>query len=139
MDWSKDTPVPSTPLPCVFPVGKHMPSLYVPLPKEDNNMSGPSNPNTPAMLLNYGNNQPTNPILQDGSYSKLLIFDSESTRAIDVHNITMSLSRVAKFMKNNPIKGDTISKEFATISETVWEIIKAVYISKWDLITFRRK
>jgi len=139
MDWSEDTPVLSLPLPYVSLAGKHMPSPHTPLPKDGNNMSGPSNLDTTATLLNYSNNQLTDPITWDESYSRTSIFGSKSFRAVDVHNVALSLSRIAKFMKNNPINGDTAPMEFATIVGTVWEIINAVYLSKWDLIVFNKK
>ena len=119
MDWSEDTPVPSSPLLCVSPAGKHMPSPHTPLPKNGNNMSGPSNLDTAATLLNYSNNQLTDPITWDGSYSRASIFGSKSSRAVNAHNIALSLSRIAKFMKNNPINGDTTPVEFAMIAGTV--------------------
>jgi len=93
-------------------------------------MSGPSNLDTTATLLNYSNNQLTDPITWDESYSRTSIFGSKSSRAVDVHNVTLSLSRIAKFMKKNPINGDTAPMEFTTIVGTVWEIINAVYLLK---------
>ena len=80
MDWSADTLVLTSPMPCVSSasehvlplpiphvplVSEHMSLSYVPLPQgelTDNNMSGPSNSDL-VSILNYGNNQPTNPSL----------------------------------------------------------------------------
>ena len=139
IDWSENTPVPSSPLLCVSPAGKHVLSPHTPLPKDGNNMSGPSNLDTTAILLNYGNNQLTDPITWDRSYSRASIFGSKSSRAVNAHNVALSLSRIAKFMKNNLINGDTAPVEFAMIVGTVWKIINAVYLSKWDLIVFDKK
>ena len=139
MDWSEDTPVLSSSLPCVSLAGKHVTLPHTPLPKNGNNMFGPSNLDTAATLLNYSNNQLTDPITWNRSYSRVSIFGSKSFRVVNVHNITLSLSRIAKFIKNNPINGDTVSMEFAMIVGTVWEIINAVYLSKWDLIVFNKK
>ena len=66
MDWSADTPVLSLPLLYVPPVGEHVPSPYVPSSQSGINGSNVLrliNPNIEVTLLNYSNNQLTNPAL----------------------------------------------------------------------------
>ena len=46
--------------------GEHMPLFYIPLPQcgmDGSNVSGPINPGVEVTVLNYSNNQPTNPNL----------------------------------------------------------------------------
>ena len=75
----------------------------------------------------------------DGSYSIMLIFRSKSSRIKHTHNITLLLSKIARFVKNNPLNGGATPVEFAIILETIWEIINAIYMLKWDCIIFDRK
>ena len=54
MDWSEDTPVPSSSLPCVPLAGEHILSSHIPLPQgsmDSINVPGLSNPNNAAMLI----------------------------------------------------------------------------------------
>ena len=62
MDWSVNTSVMSSPLLCIPPAKQYMPSPHTSLPKNGSNMSGQSNPDTIVILLNYSNNQPTDPV-----------------------------------------------------------------------------
>ena len=99
-----------------------MPLPHVPLPQgsmDGINVSGPSNPDNTAMLLNYSNDQLTDPLMWDSAHSKMLIFESESLRVKDMPNIALSLSRIARFVKSNPLNGGTALVDFATISEII--------------------
>ena len=69
----------------------------------------------------------------------MLIFRSKNSRAKDGHNIVLSLNKIVRFVKNNLINSGLTLAEFDTISETVWELVNAVYMSKWDLIIFDSK
>ena len=66
MDWSEDAPIQVSP-PLYAPlVGNYMPLPHVPLPHgtRGNNMTDSNNQNTSGLrtsVLNYNNNQPTDP------------------------------------------------------------------------------
>ena len=65
IDWSEDTPVLFLPMLCVPPIEEHILSSHISLSMGSmysNNMSGSSNSDTITKLLNYSNNQLTNPI-----------------------------------------------------------------------------
>ena len=66
MDWSVNTPTTSSSLSYIPPAGEHVPSLYVSLPQcsiDGSNVSGPFNSGVEVTVLNYSNNQPTDPNL----------------------------------------------------------------------------
>ena len=136
MDWSADDPaslqsctglgpwddVPSTSLPHVPPGGEHVPLPHVSSPlggTMNNNVSVQNRPDNTAMLLDYGNNQPVNPALWDGSHTTTSIFGTEATRKKDVHDICLSISRIQSFLHNNPVDKDKVLEGFDIIAEQI--------------------
>jgi len=104
MDWSSETPAPSSsvPMPRISPAGEHMPSPHVPPSQSSSNSNNISEqPDTVSKVLDYGNSQPIHPAIWSGSHSATSIFGTEESRSEDVHNITLSISRIEMFMRCN--------------------------------------
>ena len=67
MDWSADTPIQTASPLHVPPAGEHVPSPHVSLPQGIGADNSTNNSNVKTTVLNYGNNQPTDLSLWDGS------------------------------------------------------------------------
>ena len=101
MDWSSETPAPSSsmPMPHISPVGEHMSSPHVPSSQSSSNSNNISEQlDIVLKVLNYGNFQPIHPAIWSGSHSATSIFDTEESRSEDIHNIALSISKIEMFM-----------------------------------------
>ena len=136
MDWSKDVPeYQFSPSSRVLPAGRNVPSPYAPLHNRDAKEkeriglidSGPS-------LLNYGGNQPAILSSWDGAHHALSIFGTDQTAEIDAINMAQSTTRIIKFIKNNPADKKALAREFVNVTKGFWNLISAIYSSKWDLL-----
>jgi len=136
MDWSEDTPeVQSSPTPCVSPAGENMLSPCTLLHnrdakgkrRTDSIDSGPS-------LLNYGRNQPSILSSWDGAHHALSIFGTDETSEIDAINMAQSISRIINYIKKNPADKKSPAREFEQVTKGFWNLISAIYSSKWDLL-----
>ena len=136
MDWSEDIPeVQSTPTPHVSPAGRNVSLPHAPLHNRDvkgkRRMdlidSGPS-------LLNYGGIQPSIPSSWDGAYHILSIFGTDQTAEIDATNMAQSITRIIDYIKNNLVDKKAPAKEFEHVTKGFWNLISAIYSSRWDLL-----
>ena len=130
MDWSKDISVQAAPSLCVPLVEEHMLLPYVSLPQGSEVDNSTNNFNVEITVLNYRNNQLTDPSLWDGLHQALSIFENESSISINTANILCSLKRVATYISQCPITGPTIPGEFIDVAKITWSLINTIYISK---------
>ena len=98
MDWSEDTTVQTNSLPHVPPAGEHIPSPHVLLSHGSGIDNTMNNSNVEKTVLNYGNNQPTNLSLWNGTSQVLSIFGSEESLTVDATNAAISLERITKYI-----------------------------------------
>jgi len=61
-------------------------------------------PNIELMVISYGDNQPVDPNLCDGSFSPTFIFGVNESLDKDSKNIALSLQRIRMFIKQCSIK-----------------------------------
>jgi len=136
MDWSKDIPeVQSSPTPRVSPAGENVLSPHALLHNRDAKGkrrtelidSGPS-------LLNYGGKQPSIPSSWDGAHHALSIFRTDETSEIDAINMAQSISRIINYIKSSPVDKKSPAKEFEQVTKGFWNLITAIYSSRWDLL-----
>ena len=94
MDWSEDIPeVQSTPMPCVSPAERNVPSPRTPLPNRDAKRKKRADPvDSGPSVLNYRGNQPAIPSFWKGAHHTLSIFRTDSTAEIDAKNMAQSIS-----------------------------------------------
>ena len=133
MDWSSETPAPSSsmPTPCVLPAGEHVLSPHV-LPSQSSSNSNNISEQLDTVLkvLNYRNSQPIHPAIWSGLHSATSIFGTEESRSEDVHNIALLLSRVELFIQCNPLEGKKAFEGFNIIAEQIRLLIRTFILSK---------
>jgi len=136
MDWSEDTPeVQLMPIPRVSPAGRNVLSPCAPLHNRDVKGQGRMDSiNSDPSLLNYGENQPLIPSSWDGAHHALSIFGTDQTPEIDARNMAQSITRIIDYIKNNPADKKPPAKEFEHITKGFWNLITAIYSSRWDLL-----
>ena len=93
MNWNNNTLVHTLPSLYVSPAGEHVPLPYVSLSQNSGTDS-----NIEITVLNYRNNQPTDPNLWNRMNHALSIFGNEEFRTINAANIACSLKRVAGYI-----------------------------------------
>ena len=139
MDWSEDIPeVQSSPTPCAPPAGGNMLLPYALLHnrgakgkrRTDLIDSGPS-------LLNYSGNQPLMPSSWDGAYHTLSVFGTEESCEVDASNMAKLISRIVEYIKNNLADKKLPAREFEYIAKGFWDLIIAIYSSRWDLLPIK--
>jgi len=133
MDWSLETPAPSSsmPTPRISPVGEHVPSPQVPPSQSSSNSNNISKqPDTISKVLDYGNSQLIHPAIWSGLHLAMSIFGTEESRSENVHNITLLISRIEMFMWCNPIEGKKASEGFDIIAEQIRLLIQMSVLSK---------
>jgi len=136
MDWSKDIPeVQSTPMPCVSPAERNVPSPRAPLPNRDAKGKKRVDPvNSGPSVLNYGGNQLAIPSSWKGAHHALSIFGTDPTAEIDAKNMAQSISRMIDYIRNNPADKKAPAREFEQVAKGFWSLIQAIYSSRWDLL-----
>ena len=139
MDWSEDIPeVQSSPTPCAPPAGGNVLLPYALLHNRDAKGkrrtdlidSGPS-------LLNYSGNQPLMPSSWDGAYHTLSVFETEESCEVDASNMAKLISRIVEYIKNNLADKKLPAREFEYIAKGFWDLIIAIYSSRWDLLPIK--
>ena len=132
MDWSADTPTPSSsaPTPRVSPAGEHMSSPHVQDCSNGSNIS--ERPDTASRVLDYENLQPIHPKLWDGSHSATSLFGIEGTRPIDVENLILSIKRINVFLRCNPVEKKIAPEGFDGVAEQLLLLIQAIFNSRWS-------
>ena len=136
MDWSMDIPeVQSSPTSHGPLAGGNMSSpralLHNRDAKEKRRMNLiDSNPS----LLNYSGIQPVMPSFWDRAYHALSIFGTDETNEVDAINMANLISRIIKYIKNNPADKKLPAREFEQVTKGFWNLITVVYSSKWDLL-----
>ena len=85
-------------------------------------------------LLNYSGIQPAMPSSWDGAHHALSVFGTDETNKVDAINMAKSISRIVEYIKNNPADKKPPAREFEQVTKGFWNLITAVYSSKWDLL-----
>jgi len=136
MDWSVDIPkVQSSPTPHGPPTGGNVSSPRAPL--HNRNAKGKRRTNlidSNPSLLNYGGIQPVMPSSWDGAHHALSVFRTDETNEVDAINMAKSISRIVEYIKNNPVDKKLPAREFKQVMKGFWNLITAVYSSKWDFL-----
>ena len=136
MDWSEDIPeVQSSPTPRVSPAGENVSLPHALLYNRDAKGkrrtelidSGPS-------LLNYGRKQPSILSSWDGAHHTLSIFGTDKTSEIDAINMAQLISRIINYIKSSLADKKSPAKEFEQVTKGFWNLITAIYSSRWDLL-----
>jgi len=70
----------------------------------------------------------------DGAYYALSVFGTDETNKVDAINMAKSISRIVEYIKNNPADKKLPVREFEQVMKGFWNLITAVYSSKWDLL-----
>ena len=118
-----------------MPAGRNVPSPRALLHNRDAKGKGRTELiNSGPSLLNYGRNQPAIPSSWDGAHHTLSIFGTDQTAEIDAINMAQSTTRIIKFIKNNPADKKALAREFVNVTKGFWNLISAIYSSKWDLL-----
>jgi len=104
MDWSEDIPeVQPTPIPCVSPAERNVPSPHAPLPNRDaKGKKRVDLVDSSPSVLNYGGNQPAILSFWKGAHHALSIFGTDPTAEIHAKNMAQSISRIIDYIRNNP-------------------------------------
>ena len=136
MDWSKDIPeVQSTPTPHVSSAGRNMLPPHAPLHNRDAKGKGRTDSiDSGPSLLNYGRIQPLILSSWNGAHYALSIFGTDQTAEIDAINMARSIMRIINYIKNNPADKKAPAKEFEHVTKGFWNLISAIYSSRWDLL-----
>ena len=70
----------------------------------------------------------------DGAHHALSVFRTDETNEVDAINIAKSISRIVEYIKNNPADKKLPAREFEQVTKGFWNLITAIYSSKWDLL-----
>ena len=92
--------------------------------------------NSDPSLLNYGRIQPVMPSSWDRAYHALSVFGIDEMNKVDTINMAKSISRIVEYIKNNPTDKKPPAREFEQVTKGFWNLITAVYSSKWDLLPY---
>jgi len=137
MDWSTDIPeVQFSPTPHGPPAGGNVLSPRAPLHNRD--VKGKRRTNlidSNPSLLNYGGIQPVMPSSWDGAHHALSVFGTDETNEVNAINMAKLISRIVEYIKNNPADKKLPAREFEQVMKGFWNLITAVYSSKWDLLS----
>jgi len=85
-------------------------------------------------LLNYGGIQPAMPSSWDGAHHALSVFGTDEMNEVDAINIAKLISRIVEYIKNNLADKKPPAREFKQVTKSFWNLITAIYSSKWDLL-----
>ena len=85
-------------------------------------------------LLNYSGIQPAMPSSWNGAHHALSVFGTDETNKVDAINMAKSISRIIEYIKNNLADKKPPAREFKQVTKGFWNLITAVYSSKWDLL-----
>jgi len=70
----------------------------------------------------------------DGAHHALSVFGTDETNEVDAINMAKSISRIVEYIKNNLADKKLPAREFEQITKSFWNLITAIYSSKWDLL-----
>jgi len=71
----------------------------------------------------------------DGAHHALFVFGTDEMNKVDVINMAKSISRIVEYIKNNLADKKPPAREFEQVTKGFWNLITAVYSSKWDLLS----
>ena len=99
------------------------------------------------VVIPYDINQPANPALWDGDFSRVSIFSTKESFLQDTTNITASLKRAATYIRQtNLSKGNPNTlPQLNLFGDAAWDFLMAIYKSNWDQlhvkngVSFRNK
>jgi len=136
MDWSTDiSEVQSSPTPHGPPAGGNVLSPHAPLHNRDAKKKRRMNLiDSDPSLLNYGRIQPAMLSSWDGAHHALSVFRTDEMNEVDAINMAKSISRIVEYIKNNPADKKLPAREFEQVKKGFWNLITAIYSSKWDLL-----
>jgi len=90
--------------------------------------------NIESTAISYGDNQPVDPNLWDGSFSPISIFGVNESLSKNTKNIVHSLQRIRTYIKQYFVKSNSkrsIPLDFEPIILSIWQLINTVYESGW--------
>ena len=70
----------------------------------------------------------------DGAHHALSVFGTDEMNKVDAINMAKSISRIVEYIKNNLADKKLPAREFEQITKSFWNLITAIYSSKWDLL-----
>jgi len=91
----------------------------------------------PPTVIPYSANVPADPSLWDGNFTATSLFGTDEFLNSDIRNITCSLQRMARFLRQRNLEGcnGNNMSQLSTFGESAWEFISAIFESGWDQLT----
>ena len=87
-------------------------------------------PNIESATIPYGDNQPADPNLWDGSFSSISLFGTEESIDKDVKNLAITLQRIRTYIKQHPFNPeDSAPLDFEPVISSIWQLINTIYES----------
>ena len=70
----------------------------------------------------------------DRAHYTLSVFGTDETNEVDAINMAKLISRIVEYIKNNLADKKPPAREFKQVMKGFWNLITAVYSSRWDLL-----